>query len=210
MSSLIWRTDEAEIFVATDTLATLADGAPLLLTSKAVHLPHLRLIVAGTGWGRFHNTFAMYAACGVAASGIEGLDRQAPEVLRGLRRDFEAGGLCPGGQQTTTVHVLGFSEHTDKVVSFRYRSTEDFASEGMEYGTLVKPDCTLPADDLFDHIPAMMLEQRQREAQKPPGERVYIGGEIWALHLTRERCVSFCMGKFEDYDQQRIRLFGRR
>jgi hypothetical protein len=38
--------------VATDTLAVTPDGRPVALTSKVI-MPHLRMIVAGTGSGGF-------------------------------------------------------------------------------------------------------------------------------------------------------------
>ena len=51
MSSLIFATDEQQIVVATDTLAVTTEGEPFLFASKATHIPHLRIIIAGTGFG---------------------------------------------------------------------------------------------------------------------------------------------------------------
>ena len=63
MSSLIFYTDEKQALVATDTLATYQDGAPSHFTTKAFPLPHLCMIIAGTGsagfsdsWFHFINT----------------------------------------------------------------------------------------------------------------------------------------------------------
>ena len=49
MSSLIFELNTDCINVATDTLATLPDGSPAVFSTKAMYLPHLRMIVAGTG-----------------------------------------------------------------------------------------------------------------------------------------------------------------
>jgi len=49
MSSLIVATDETQVLVVTDTLATHPDGRPLKFTTKAFVVPHLNLIIAATG-----------------------------------------------------------------------------------------------------------------------------------------------------------------
>jgi len=55
----------------------------------------------------------------------------------------------------------GFSEETGKMVSFAYRRTNDFVSEQLQYGTAVKPECSVIDGNLFETIPAMMQEQRK-------------------------------------------------
>jgi hypothetical protein len=51
MSSLIFFTDSEQALIATDTLAVSPDGQPLKFTTKAFALPHLRMVIAGTGAG---------------------------------------------------------------------------------------------------------------------------------------------------------------
>ena len=54
MSSLIFHTEQNQVMIATDTLATSPDGRPFKFTTKAFFLlPHLRMIIAGTGAGGF-------------------------------------------------------------------------------------------------------------------------------------------------------------
>ena len=60
MSSLIFQTEEQQVFVATDTWAVTRDGMPITFTSKALILPHLRMIVAGTGSGGFLDQWFVY------------------------------------------------------------------------------------------------------------------------------------------------------
>ncbi len=59
MSSLTFATDENQILVATDTLAVTADGKPYSFVAKAVHIPHLRTIIADAGAGGFANCWAL-------------------------------------------------------------------------------------------------------------------------------------------------------
>ena len=53
MSSLIYFTQEQQVFVATDTLAVSPDGKPLMFTTKTLIVPHLQMMMAGTGAGGF-------------------------------------------------------------------------------------------------------------------------------------------------------------
>ena len=55
MSSLIFYTDPEQVLVATDTLAVSSDGKPFIFTSKALYIPHLKTIIAGTGCSEFFN-----------------------------------------------------------------------------------------------------------------------------------------------------------
>ena len=49
MSSLLFYTDEKEAIVATDTLLHYSVDTPPGFTSKAISIPHIRMIIAGTG-----------------------------------------------------------------------------------------------------------------------------------------------------------------
>jgi len=73
MSSLIFATDEAQILVATDTLAVTPNGEPFLFASKATYVPHLRTIIAGTGGGGFSNGWALTVSTRMIVNGIHNL-----------------------------------------------------------------------------------------------------------------------------------------
>jgi hypothetical protein len=51
MSSLIFHTEQEQAVVATDTLAVSPGGRPFTFTTKAFHVPHPRMLIAGTGCG---------------------------------------------------------------------------------------------------------------------------------------------------------------
>jgi len=53
VSSLIFHTEQEQAIIATDTLAVSPGGRPLTFTSKGFHVPHLRMVIAGTGCGGF-------------------------------------------------------------------------------------------------------------------------------------------------------------
>jgi len=166
--------------------------------SKAVHIPHLKTIIAGTGIGGFANQWALTVSTQMVLRGVENLNFHTPDALRSLWEEY-LDKYEMASSVTTTVYQFGFSEVTDKVVSFVYRSTHNFESEQLSYGTGFKPECTVPQGDLIKAIPKMMEQQRQLQTRVPAESRLYIGGEIQALYLTSEGCKSFKIGEFPDF-----------
>lgn len=207
MSSLIFYTDPQQALVVTDTLAVDPDGFPFLFTSKAHYIAHLRTIIAGTGiWG-FSGDWFMQANSRMLLSGIESLDYHAAEALRALwARYISEYSLSTSA--TTTVYHFGFSEVSNEITGFAYRSTNGFSSERLHHGTGVKPECSVPEGNIFDHLQAMMEEQRSIQASVPPQERIYIGGEAMAIHLTKESCVYSKLFEFSDFCEQSKCAFG--
>lgn len=201
MSSLIFSTDENQILVVTDTLAVTPNGEPFMFVSKAVHVPHLRTIIAGTGAGGFANKWALTVSTRMVLRGIENLDYHTPDALRRLWIEYRGEYEIPENL-TTTVYQYGISEDSNKVISFAYRSVNDFQSEQLPYGTGIKPECTLPEGsyDLIEAIPGVMEEQRRIQSQVSAEARLYIGGEIQAFYLNAEGCRSFKIGEFSDFD----------
>lgn len=204
MSSLIFFTDTEQALVVTDTLAVNPDGTPKLFASKATYIPHLQLIVAGTGLAGFSGDWANRVNFWMLVDGIENLDRHAPGVLREMWAHYVSELQVPE-EMTTTVYHFGFSEVTGEMMSFAYRSTSDFRSERVQLGVGVKPECSWPDEGNFlDHIEGMMLEQRANQATKPAGERLYIGGEAFATHLTKTGFSCWKLFDFADREEHQM------
>lgn len=201
MSSLIFYTEKEQALVATDTLGVSHGGDPFMFTTKSIFIPHLKTIIAGTGQGGFANEWATHVNTRMILKGLHNLDYHTPSGLREFWEDYKNRHNNPEGF-TTTVYQIGFSEETNEVASFAYRSTNDFKSEQLEYGTYVKPECRVLDGNLLEIIPNMMLEQREIQSNEPAEERVYIGGEIYAFHLTQNGCNIFKLGEFPDFKNQ--------
>ncbi len=207
MSSLIFYTDPTQALVATDTLAVKPDGQPLMFCSKAIYLPHLRTIVAGTGLGGFANDWANEVNNRLIVGGIRNLDYHTPRSLRTRWEATTSSSDFPSGL-TTTVYQIGIGEDDDEICAFAYRSANDFASEQLGHGTRAKPECTfLDSGNLLVDIRAMMLEQRAIQSAKPHGERLYIGGECLVMHLTKDTFTAVSAFRFEDYEEQLGSIF---
>lgn len=208
MSSLIFYTDKLQILVATDTLAVTSDGKPFAFISKATHIPHLRTIIAGTGFGGFSNEWAFIVNTRMIVKGILSLNYHTPSELKELWKKYKTEYSIPNSF-TTTLYQFGLSEEDDSVMSFAYRSTNNFESEKIEYGVGVKPECTVPQKNLIEKLPQMMEEQRRNQNALPKESRLFIGGEIQALHLTKEGCESFNAGKFPDFDENERDIYAQ-
>jgi hypothetical protein len=207
MSALIFFTDIGQALVVTDTLATKPDGSAMLFTSKSLYLPHLRLIIAGTGIGGFSTAWLMHVNDRMLVRGIDHLDAHAPESLQQLWSDYSAQ-YSLSGDTTTTIYHFGFSEESGNMTAFAYRSTSGFASESLPHGTAVKPECSvLPQGNLFDSIAEMLEDQRRIQSAKPAEERVYTGGEAFAIHLTEAGCAITRLYEFPDRIRQVTEAF---
>ncbi|CAM4141111.1 hypothetical protein [Aeromonas bestiarum] len=207
MSSLIFYSDAEQALIATDTLAVKPEGEPLLFCSKAIHLPHLNIVIAGTGQGGFSTRWAMHVNDRMVINGINNLDFHTPQGLRDLW-----GNYCDEfkitGYATTTVYQFGYCQETDKMVAIAYRSKNNFESEPRPYGLAAKPDCKFPSGDYA--TPAvfvdMMNEQREIQSNAAKNKRIYIGGRINVLHVTKNGCHSYNLYEFPDYKEHENKL----
>jgi hypothetical protein len=209
MTSLIYFTNQKEILVATDTLATDVDGSPLLFSSKAIYLPHLRTIIAGTGLGAFSGEWAYFVNSWMVTSGIENLDSHTPDILRKRWEDLK-NSQAFNPKVTTTVYHFGFSEIDDSVVTIAYRSANNFCSERISFGMAAKPECAVPQGDNVDVVGSlepMMIGQLAIQRNRPVEERIHIGGQCVALHLTSENCSTWKVFDFEDHEKQLAEIF---
>jgi len=200
MSSLIYCADEKEIFVATDTLATFPDGAPRMFTTKAFVVPHLRMIVCCTGIQGFLGRWFIEINDRMLVRGIDNLNFHAPKILPSLFRKYKDEYGIPENILSTVYH-FGFSENDRLVHSYVYRSENNFVSEQLPYGIRVKPACK-PAESfqLPQDLRRMMDEQRSIQESLPRDERVYIGGEIQAYHLTETATAMYICDQFDDFE----------
>ena len=207
MSSLIYHVEQDQVFIATDTLATTTDGKPAFFTSKVFTLPHLKLLICGTGYSGFLGTWLIHINDRMVVRGIDNLNYHTPKALNTLWCNFQKVMDIPSNK-TTTIYHFGFSEKEDIIHSYVYRSSKNFVSESREDGIGIKPECTfIPEYEFPTDIPRMMVEQRMIQKDKPVNEKVYIGGEIMIHHLNRNGIMIYSLGKFDDFEEIEEKIF---
>lgn len=177
---------EDGVFVVADTLVTTEAFQPGFFTSKVHPVPHLNALICGTGSLGFILDWSRDVLGGMLAMDMAHLDEFAPARLRAIhaaRPEEERRAL------TSTIYHLGFDDQEDRFVGFAYRSTADFASERLEYGTRIKPGYDTPRElRIFpDDFVEMCRDQRSLQDQIEPEERIFIGGHITAYMLQVQR-----------------------
>jgi hypothetical protein len=179
-----------------------------MFTTKAFIVPHLRLLMAGTGAGGFLGKWFIQVNDRMIVRDVDHLDYHAPRVLAELWQSYKEEFSWPDNA-TTTVYHFGFSEEDDLIHSYVYRSENDFQSERLpQTGIGVKPECTVPASyELPADIKKMMIEQRAIQASRPKDEKVYIGGKILIHQLSRLGFETFALDEFEDYESTQRAIY---
>ena len=207
MTSLIFHTEKEMAFVVMDTLATSVNGEPFMFTTKSFPLPHLKMIICGTGMGGFISRWFLKINDGIVVKGIEDLAIHAPMILRGFWEDYKKNNPIDSNLTTTCYH-FGFSEYDDQIHSYAFRSQNQFIAEPLDYGCGIKPVVEIPEPYEFPtDIHKIMKMQRESEEKKNKGERVYIGGEIQITHLTKAGIALYSLGQFEDFKDIESKIF---
>lgn len=198
MTSLICHTEPEQALIAMDTLGTF-EGKPFIFTTKFYVVPHLRMVICSTG-AVFAGQWFIQVNDYTIAKGIDDLNQDASKMLGSFWELYKAEYPLPADESVTVYHI-GFSEETDVIHTYAYRSTNNFMSEPREYGLMYKPECEVPANYVFPRdIKRLMEQQRRIQKTKPATERICIGGEIYACQLSREGIGIYPLGRFDDYD----------
>lgn len=208
MSSIIYGFTAENAVVGTDTLAVSSeDFSPVMFTTKSFVVPHLKLIISGTGFQGFAGKWFVRINDGIVVRDIDNLDYHTPDTLRKIWRDYSEE-HPPDSEASTTIYHFGYSEELKALRGYAYRSKKNFESEELVYGFGIKPECSLLEDlSLPRDLKKMMDEQRIIQATKPENERLYIGGEIIVNELSHEGFSTYTIDKFDDYETVEETIF---
>lgn len=207
MSSLIFFTEKEQVLTATDTLAVSPDGKPFMFTTKAFIVPHLQMMVCGTGMGGFLGKWFIEVNDRMIVRDIDNLDYHTPRLLRSHWQNYTTE-YPLAANMTTTVYHFGFSEDDGCIHSYVYRSINDFMSEPLSYGIGVKPECNLGDNLEFPKcIKNLMDEQRAIQLSHPMKERVYIGGKIQVFHLSKSGFAVYTLDQFDDFESTQQTIY---
>jgi len=197
------------IMVATDTLATGHDGTPMFFKSKCRVFPHLGLAMAGTGSGNVLDAWATKLNDSILATDIDMVALHAQRALTDVQDDLEAQ-LGPLPSSATIYHFGQASD--EKFVWWVFRSEKSFEPERWADGGFgVKP---IPSfrfeqpdglDDWVDLAEAIRADQSQR----PPTEKIWIGGELWLTVVREASFTQQLLHSFDDHEDAWLKMNGR-
>lgn len=206
MTALNGWYDERVVCLTMDAKSTSFDGSPNLFHSKILPLPHLNAVICGTGILQVVLDWYLLIQTQVLAGGVRDLDNIAiaalPKILERYRRDI------PKGQDLTTIYHFGFDAIDNRMRAFVYRSTNNFRSETLDEGVIVKPgkeallrmwaDRFVVSGDTIGALVDVMEEQRRMVAEGAI-EPVAIGGEVHVLVALPDFQTMWRCHRFTDY-----------
>lgn len=185
MTALNFHLAEEAVFIVTDTLVTGDDYGPKFFTTKVHVVPHWNGIICGTGSLGFILDWLKHSLGGALAVDLADLDEFATDSLRVL---YAARPEEEREKTTSTIYHFGLDESDEMFKGFAYRSTNDFISEPLLYGTHTKPAFELSDREVKgfpDDFVEVCRDQRKAQDQIAKEERVFIGGHV----------VAYCMQK---------------
>jgi len=199
MSSLLFYTDENEAIVVTDTLLHYSVDTPRGHVSKAIALPHMRMIIAATGSAFLFSRWLGLVNYQGTSLNVDAVDAHATEALQSLWGELNA--QFPAlHQQTATVYHFGISDDSGKIHGFAYRSVSDFKSERLDYGLGVKPELIDKVGIDLDSFPACapdIMRAQSRQEDEKALNRVYIGGSVQVTHLAKHGFSIYSLGDLD-------------
>lgn len=208
MSAIIIDLRPDKALIATDTLAVDLQGAPSGFTSKAFVLPHINLVIAGTGIAGISSAWFRYVNEVLSPLGIEGLNATTQQHLKGM---FEAefARRWPGiNLHSTTVYHVGVSELDGSIKGYRYSLSEGFEPKPLPYRVLCKPSAGKFPDGLDDYstLVELMCRQKALEESKPFGDRQHIGGGIQLIELSSTGAMSARIYQVDDFEEAALAI----
>ncbi|MEO8490978.1 hypothetical protein [Pseudomonas sp.] len=196
MSSLLFYTDANEVIVVTDTLLHYSVDTPPGSASKAIAIPHIRMIIAGTGSALLFSRWIGLVNNQGFALDVDAVDVHAAQELQALWSELNRH-IPALKDQTATIYHFGISDDSGKIHGFAYRSGSDFKSELIDYGLGVKPELMDKAGIDWHTFPSCSVEimrAQARQEDRKCKDRVYIGGSVEVVHLTRSGFSIYSLG----------------
>jgi hypothetical protein len=201
MTALIYALQPDQVCLAMDTLTVSADDkTPLLFQTKFSVLPHLQMVIAGTGLAAMVAQWFQFVNGNMVVRDIDHVDFYAPDALRTAEAE------CPGTDlSTTTLYHFGYSREQQCYVGYAYRSAKNWVSENLPYALGVKPPVPVPSTDDIQFpqfLVDVMLEQRRADQSLPLSERVGIGGEVSFVVMRDQSVTVTPVHRFESYENE--------
>lgn len=217
MSALNFIFAREAVYIAADTLLVRhPDKQPLQFTSKIFPVPHLDMVICGTGLQLPLLRWFAHLIMERVATGVEDINGFAQDTLQGIH--YESLPPSSANGLSATIYQFAFAEQLNEFTAFAYRSENNFRPEQFGECFAMKPQlpseimATLNLDtsnfDLVTDFTALISAQRTYDESRPFGDRVGIGGDIQVCMMQKARMgrpVSIQLvrvHRFADFHQQ--------
>jgi hypothetical protein len=206
MSSIIFLLSPDQAFIATDTLSVTTDGTPLNFTTKAFVVPHLKLVIAGTGLAGVSSAWFRRINESMLVSDIDHLNHHTQVSLTELcSTEFSN---IDEDEISTTIYHVGVGADGD-IHGYSYSSRYGFESRPIEYGLSMKPGAGVEPDPESPRTFIELMEaQKGLQQQVDAPSRVYIGGQAQVVSLDKAGNFHiFYQGNISDYEDDKDAMY---
>lgn len=199
MTALVYIVQPDKIYLAMDTLVvTYDDKIPLYYQTKFTVLPHLNLVIAGTGFASLINDWFHFVNGSMVVRDIDHLKVLAPGLLRDAATQRQRADIT-----TTTLYHFGYSTLEKRYVGYAYRSAKKWEPDRLQDALGLKPVIDVqPTGNI--QIPQFLIdivcEQRRKDLLLPVSERVGIGGDIQVVVMENGIVTISTVHRFESYE----------
>ena len=214
MSALVYILQEDKVVLAMDTLSskyTETGLKPFKFLSKIFPLMHMNSILCGTGNFQPILKWFEYIESSIVANGIFQLNRLTELSINAFMEIENA------TEEPTTLYQFGLSEIDGKFYGYAYRSTNNYASEELQYSIGVKPqDAFNSIEELSEYIQGnidqdvlasllLKLKEYDDNLGDMHPDKVGIGGQMEicilqknSLQIVRQDIFSDCESIYQE------------
>lgn len=200
MTALNFCLTENRLLLSMDTLVSdnETDKKPLLFTTKTFILPHMNCLICGVGTLDVVFEWYEFVARKVVAEGILSLDSVAQRYLYSNIPDNLKNAYC-------TIYQFGINEIDGKMDGFVYRHENNYISKKLEHAVYTRPeipnDIDIKFTDVYQYFSDIMKYQKKINDSSLKDDRIYIGGTIQILEMTKNKIQIINYDNFDDYNE---------
>jgi hypothetical protein len=183
-----------------DTIALKVDTkVPHIYTTKFYLLPHLDIVICGTGIAQVVMDWFVYVNSGMIVRDIDHLNEftQKQLIKIGQQHNLDE-------NNTTTIYHFGFSKSSKCYRGYAYRSINNFEPELFSNGSGIKP----PIENMDRYLVngsynfiEIALQQYNDDKNSPLEKKVGIGGELIFCLLINQTIQISKIFSFLDYQE---------
>lgn len=206
MTALIYWLQPNKVCVAMDSLALRPDKDPLNYCTKILLLPHLKMVLCGTGLIQLVLDWFCFLESNVMAKDLMDVNDIASDTLGRMWQQKYA-----GTGVSTTIYHFGYNESERQFGGVAYRSEKNFEPEWLAQDSLgIQPrrlDLREFATKSIDEkgVKQAFIETIQKlkldDDDRPRQDKLGIGGEVHFLTLDKSGYLLSICHRFDDYYQ---------
>jgi hypothetical protein len=183
---------------------------PAVFAEKTYQIPHMDLLIASSGFTAFAMEWRWTVTFKCKKTDIEELNEVAPELMRQTWERSKLKHNHPVGQtpaaEGAMLYHFGFAPSKGRYTGYRYYSEDGFEPKEMpkEYVQPINDEVrevVETKEPLGTRMVNFFKRAKTLDDQKPPAQRIGVGGEVWLRTLSGKGFSAERLHVFDDYDE---------